>query len=69
MFDRKKISEILESSGADKDTKQTINNYVSKMSDKDIAKIGSMLGDEQAIKRLLESPQAKELIKRLNKDK
>ena len=69
MFDRKKINEILESSGADKDTKQTINNYVSKMSDDDIAKISSLLGDEKAIKQLLESPKAKELIKRLNKDK
>ncbi|MGN0115634.1 MAG: hypothetical protein ACI396_09920 [Acutalibacteraceae bacterium] len=69
MFDRKKINEMLESSGADKDTKQTINNYVSKMSDDDIAKISSLLGDEKAIKQLLESPKAKELIKRLNKDK
>ncbi|MEE1019493.1 MAG: hypothetical protein UH824_08445 [Acutalibacteraceae bacterium] len=69
MFDRKKINEMLENSGADKDTKQTINNYVSKMSDDDIAKISSLLGDEKAIKQLLESPKAKELIKRLNKDK
>ena len=69
MFDRKKINEMLESSGADKDTKQTINNYVSKMSDDDIAKISSLLGDEKAIKQLLESPKAKELIKRINKDK
>lgn len=69
MFDRKKINEMLENSGADKDTKQTINNYVSKMSDDDIAKISSLLGDEKAIKQLLESPKAKELIKRLTKDK
>lgn len=69
MFDRKKINEILEGSGADKETKQTINNYVNKMSDEDIAKISSLLGDEKAIKQLLESPKAKELIKRLNKDK
>ena len=69
MFDRKKINEMLESSGADKDTKQTINNYVSKMRDADIAKLSSLLGDEKAIKQLRESPKAKELIKRLNKDK
>lgn len=68
MFDRKKINEILESSGADKNTKQTVNNYVNKMSDEDIAKISSLLGDEQAIKRLLESPKTQELLKRLNKD-
>ena len=69
MFDRKKINEMLESSGADSETKNAVNGYVSKMSDEDIAKISSLLGDEQAITRLLESPKAKELIKKLNNDK
>lgn len=69
MFDRKKINEILESSSVDRDTKQTINNFVGKMSDQDFAKLSALIGNEQAAKKLLESDQAKEIIKKLNKGK
>ncbi|MGN0556579.1 MAG: hypothetical protein ACI4IV_01880 [Acutalibacteraceae bacterium] len=62
MIDKKKINDILSSSGADDGTKRQITDFISKMSDKDIQKLNSILNNEQATQQILNSPKAQELI-------
>lgn len=62
MIDKKKINDILSSSGADDGTKRQITDFISKMSDKDIQKLNSILNNEQATRQILNSPKAQELI-------
>ena len=68
MIDKNKINEMLKKSGADSSVQKQISKYLGKMSDEDIAKLNSVLGDKSKQQKILNSPKAKELMNRLNKD-
>lgn len=69
MTDKNNINRAINDAGVDEATRLKINEFLKGMSDADIKKINDVLSDKNAAKQLLNSPQAKEIMKKFGNNK